>query len=89
MNVFQLPKKLYSEIEGMISRFWWSQWQKDKWIHWKKWSSLGMAKAKGGLGFRDLACLNRALLAKQEWRLLKEPQSLVAKIFKAKYYKHT
>lgn len=66
MNIFQLAKKLCCEIEGMISRFWpWCQWKKESGIHWKKWSSLGMAKAKGGLSFRDQVCFNRALLVKQ------------------------
>jgi ribonuclease HI len=38
------------------------------------------------MGFRDLICFNKALLAKQCWRLLKSPDSLVARIIKAKYY---
>lgn len=44
---------------------------------------------RGGLGFRSLTSFNLAMLAKQGWRLLKEPQSLVAKIYKGKYYKHS
>jgi hypothetical protein len=51
-----------------------------------KWSKMGMAKDRGGLGFRDLVNSNTALLAKQCWRLLKSPESLTAKIIKAKYY---
>jgi hypothetical protein len=32
------------------------------------------------------AAFNRALLAKQGWRLVKYPDSLVARVFKKKYY---
>jgi hypothetical protein len=38
------------------------------------------------MGFRDFICFNKALLAKQIWRLWKSPDSLVARIMKAKYY---
>jgi hypothetical protein len=47
---------------------------------------MGASKNKGGLGFRDLTLFNKALLAKQLWRLSQQPDSLVARIFKAKYY---
>jgi hypothetical protein len=38
------------------------------------------------MGFHDLSCFNKALLAKQVWRLWKTPDSLIAKIIKAKYF---
>jgi hypothetical protein len=41
---------------------------------------------KGGMGFRDFVCFNKAFLAKQIWRLWKSPDILVARIMKAKYY---
>jgi hypothetical protein len=39
------------------------------------------------MGYRDLECFNAALLAKQGWRLLNNPESLVARIFKEKHNK--
>jgi hypothetical protein len=55
-------------------------------IHWVNWKKTYKAKSKGGIGFKDLRAFNEALLAKQGWRLTTNPDSLVAKIFKAKYY---
>jgi hypothetical protein len=49
---------------------------------------MGRTKNEGGLGFRDLMIFNKVLLAKQIWRVLKNPDSLVARILKAKYYPH-
>ncbi|KAB1997650.1 hypothetical protein ES319_D12G038100v1 [Gossypium barbadense] len=57
-------------------------------MHWCKWSDLCKPKDLGGLGFRDLCKFNVALLAKQGWRFLIKPESLVARIFKAKYFPH-
>lgn len=50
---------------------------------------MSTSKDKGGLDFRDLVMFNRALLAKQFWRILNEPDSLVASILQAKYFPHT
>jgi ribonuclease HI len=86
MSVFQLPKTLCTEINSMMSKFWWGHKGNDKRIAWMSWSKMGRGKSSGGLGFRDLEMFNLALLAKQGWRLLQNPDTLVAKIFRKKYY---
>lgn len=43
-------------------------------------------KKLGGMGFRDLFSFNMAMLSKQTWRLLNNPDSLCAQVLRAKYY---
>jgi ribonuclease HI len=86
ISVFLLPKSLCSEINALMQRFWWGHMERDKKISWMSWSRMGLSKGKGGLGFRDFTSFNKALLAKQCWRLWRMPESLVAKIMKAKYF---
>lgn len=44
------------------------------------------SKERGSLGFKDLQTLNDALLAKQIWRLITKPNSLISKVLKQKYF---
>lgn len=78
-----------NEIESMCAKFWWGATGKDKKVHWKAWKSLKSPKMLGGLGFRDLTHFNKALLAKQIQRIVENPNSLVARVLKARYFKHT
>lgn len=43
-------------------------------------------KENRGLGFRCLTKFNLALLARQDWRFINYPNSLLARTLKPKYY---
>jgi hypothetical protein len=86
MSIFLLPKTLCEKINNLMIRFWWRHQQNDRKTHWLSWNRLGQSKTKGGLGFRDLEVFSLALLAKQGWRLIQHPDSLVAKVMREKYY---
>ena len=55
-------------------------------IHGAKWEILCQPKSKGGLDFKDLCKFNKAMLAKQVWRLIPDTKSLFYRDFKVKYF---
>ncbi|GAU40964.1 hypothetical protein TSUD_187210 [Trifolium subterraneum] len=86
MSSFLIPKGVCGQMEKMICNFWWGSSTDQKKIHWVNWAKVCRNKQSGGMGFRDLRAFNEALLAKQGWRLITQPTSLVAQVLKAKYY---
>ena len=86
MGCFKLPLGLSHEIETMIKKLWWGQRGEKRKIHWLKWDELTKSKMDGGMGFKDIAMFNDSLLAKQVRRLLKNPESLFYKVFKARFF---
>ncbi|CAN1314332.1 Uncharacterized mitochondrial protein AtMg00310 [Linum perenne] len=55
-------------------------------IHWCKGEKLCDAQRDGGLGFREFGAFNKALLARQGWRLINSPDALWAKLLKSLYF---
>ncbi|KAM1383307.1 hypothetical protein PS2_035388 [Malus domestica] len=86
MNLFKFPDSICNELDSLIYGFWWGQKNGERKIHWVSKSELGLPKSAGGLGFRNFKSFNDALLAKQCWRLIMEPNSLWASVLKARYF---
>lgn len=50
------------------------------------WDNLCIRKEFGGLGFRDFYVFNLAMLGEQAWKLIAEPNSIISRIYKSRYY---
>jgi hypothetical protein len=87
MSLFHLPTTLITTIERMMNSFWWGHGRTShRGINWLSWEKLSMHKNNSGLSFKDLSAFNLVMLGKQGWKFLTNPQSLVSRIFKARYF---
>ncbi|XP_051212082.1 uncharacterized protein [Lolium perenne] len=86
MGVFKMSAGFCDQFERLIRDFWWGDEQGQRKVHWLAWENMIKPKGKGGIGFRDISLFNQALLARQAWRLIQRPNSLCARVLKAKYY---
>ncbi|MCH83709.1 reverse transcriptase-like protein [Trifolium medium] len=86
MSCYKLPDGCCKEVEYMAARFWWGSNDDARKLHWMSWDRLAKAKNRGGMGFRSFKDFNKTLLGKHSWRLMTDETSLVARIFKARYY---
>ncbi|XP_018853114.2 uncharacterized protein LOC109015083 [Juglans regia] len=89
MGVFKLPGALIKKMNSIMHNFWWGQQDKERKVHWVSWNIMGRTKSEGGLGFRDIESVNLAMLAKQAWRIIQHPLSLVSRVLKLKYFPHS
>ncbi|XP_024164131.1 uncharacterized mitochondrial protein AtMg00310-like [Rosa chinensis] len=86
ISVFQLTKNFCEDLQQMCARFRWGSITDQKKIHWKKWDDLCHAKEVGGLGFRSFSEFNMSMLSKQAWRVVSNPETLIAQLYKARYF---
>ncbi|KAL9668767.1 hypothetical protein QQ045_006307 [Rhodiola kirilowii] len=67
------------KIHAIVSNFWWQQTGDRKAVHWIRADILRTPKEEGGLDFVNFKCLNKALLAKQCWRIVNNEHLLEEK----------
>ncbi|KAL5554050.1 hypothetical protein UlMin_041451 [Ulmus minor] len=74
------------ELHCLCAQFWWGGNNEKKRMHWCTWERLCVHKLNGGMGFRDMRLFNKAILAKQAWRILTCPSSLAARVLQGFYF---
>jgi hypothetical protein len=89
MALIKLSRRICEHITLMVRMFWWGSKKGERKTAWVLWDSMTMPKYMGGLEFDDIKIFNLALLARQVWRILTEPNTLSEKILKAVYFPNT
>lgn len=88
MATFLVPKGVCKEMDGMISQFWWGSKQDGSCkMALKSWTSMCLPKRCGGLGFRRFSDINKALLAKLGWYVVKGGENMWTSKLRNKYLK--
>ncbi|KAL5548916.1 hypothetical protein UlMin_004147 [Ulmus minor] len=86
MSMFKLPYSLIKELHRLCAQFWWGGNDEKKRMHWCTWERLCVHKLNGGMGFHNLRVFNKAILAKQAWRIHTCPSSLAARVLQGFYF---
>ncbi|XP_074277325.1 uncharacterized protein LOC141600966 [Silene latifolia] len=86
LSVFKIPVSVAKKINSLLTQFWWTGCKLGTTVHWCSKNFLSLPKGMGGLGIRNIECLNQALLAKHGWRLVSGENSLFSRIFRQKVF---
>ena len=76
MPLFFLPRKVRLRLEKIQMDFLWGGGTLEQWPHLVRWNLVCLERKKGGLGVRNLALMNKALLSKWNWRFASESEAL-------------
>ncbi|KAJ9561653.1 hypothetical protein OSB04_006813 [Centaurea solstitialis] len=76
MAIFSFPAAVLLEIERLIRDFLWSRGESSRGRYRVAWSDICSPLRAGGLGIKNLAMWNKALLAKHVWNLASNHDSL-------------
>jgi hypothetical protein len=76
-------------INSMLRSFWWGSKDGNRKPCWVSWETMCSPKFPGVMGFRDIELFNLAMLARQAWRILQNPEALSSRILKAVYFPNT
>ncbi|KAH7525144.1 hypothetical protein FEM48_Zijuj06G0193900 [Ziziphus jujuba var. spinosa] len=86
MSKFQLPLKLYKEMDSILRSFWWKGFNSSsKSYNLIAWDKICQRKYYGGLGIRRIIDFSFALLAKLGWIMAINEDRIWVKILKATY----
>uniref|UniRef100_A0A2N9G3W3 CCHC-type domain-containing protein n=1 Tax=Fagus sylvatica TaxID=28930 RepID=A0A2N9G3W3_FAGSY len=86
MQNVALPIRVCFNLDKLNKDFLWGSIDERKKMHMVSWDKICRPRDLGGLGLYSTKARNLALLAKLNWRVMEDPNSLWAKTLIAKYY---
>ena len=85
MSLFYLRGKVRSRLEKIQRDFLWGGRALVQKPHLVRWNLVCLERKKGGLGVRNLALMNKALLSKWNWCFASESEALWKQVISKKY----
>ncbi|KAH0712013.1 hypothetical protein KY289_007972 [Solanum tuberosum] len=67
LSTMNPPKKIIEQLHKLFAGFFWSKTGREKGKHWIAWQEMCYPKEEGGIGFRSLHIITKALFAKLWW----------------------
>ena len=67
MSAMVPPKCVIKDLHKLFNRFFWQTKEEGRSKHWSAWENVCYPKNEGGLGFRSLHDISKALFAKLWW----------------------
>lgn len=85
LSYFALTDKEVRKCDSIVANFFWGNHQNSKTPHMIAWNKICQPKTQGGLGIRRFKDFNSALLGRQAWRIIHNPNAILSKVYRAKY----
>ncbi|XP_019226880.1 PREDICTED: uncharacterized protein LOC109208254 [Nicotiana attenuata] len=86
LSMLDPPNNVLEHLHKTFAKFFWSNKEEGRSRHWTKWQNLCLPKEEGGVGFRSLIDVSKALFAKLWWRY-RTTKSLWSNFMRNKYFK--
>lgn len=80
-----IPAKIINKLNALIRKFFWGKVDKQRYMALLAWDKVSAPIMGGGLGFRDLQLMNKAMLLKMLWKVAAGSEALWVQQLRAKY----
>lgn len=89
MSNILFSKKFISKLTAIIRTFWWIGVREEttsRALCLRAWKDICTPKREGGLGIRNFQDVNQSLILMAAWRIAENPDDLLHKVRKSKYF---